>query len=353
MYKIAKYAFAGAGTFAFLHKARSFVLSADDIKKDMQIEKGFEEDDLSQLKLFSVTSQTELAREIAFYLKTRIGKLQVVRSGQSEKPTVHIMEDVNSKVIYLVCSFNSDQNSIQDSLNDLTTTISMMKSKFPSKVNVILPYYGKDDFSEEYLSEALKNVGADKILTVDMDSHHLKASPQIPLIDVDTDRLCASYFKSQGLKDLVIVAANNFLIEKVNKIKEKLEREGHRVEIGRLDSNESEVSYRGESLKGKDVILVDNVVDSGKPLYNISTYLDTLGANNIHMFATHGVINDETVEFIDHSPIKELVITNTLQLEVNQMSAKINQISVAKIIADTIAQSTFQKNLSNLSSETL
>ncbi|RYZ81576.1 MAG: ribose-phosphate pyrophosphokinase [Proteobacteria bacterium] len=206
-------------------------------------------------------------------------------------------------------------------------------------------------FSEEDLSEALKKVGADKILTVDMDNHHLKTSPQIPLIDMDTDRLCASYFKSQGLKDLVIVAANSSVIEKVNNIKEKLEREGPRVEIGRLDSNETEVSYRGESLQGRDVILVDNIVDSGKPLYNISTYLNTLGANNIHMFATHGVINDETVDFIDYSPIKQLVITNTLQLDVSQMSSKINQISVAKIIADTIAQSSFQKNLSDLYSE--
>jgi len=353
MYKVAKYIFSGAGTFGFLHKAKSFVLSADEIQKDVQIEKGFEEDDLSQLKLFSVTNQTELAKEIAFYLKTRIGKLQVIRNEQSDKPTVNIMEDVNSKVIYLVCSFNSDQKSIQDSLTDLTTTISMMKSKFPSKVNVILPYYGKAGeglpFSEEYLSEALKKVGADKILTVGMDNHNLKSSPQIPLIDVDTDKLCASYFKNQGLKDLVLVAANNFLLEKVNKIKEKLEREGHRVEIGRLDSNESEFSYRGESLVGKDVILVDNIVDSGKPLYNISTYLDTLGASSIHMFATHGVINDETVDFIDHSPLKELVITNTLQLE--KQSKKINQISVAKIIANTIAQSTFQKNLPDLYSK--
>ncbi len=348
MHKVAKFVFAGAGTFAFLHKTKSFILSKDESKKEFQVEV---EDDLSQLKLFSMTNQTELAKEIAFYLKTRIGKLQVIKTEQNDKPTVNIMEDINSKVIYLVCSFNSDQKSIPDSLNDLTTTVSMMKSKYPSKVNVILPYYGKTRKDQELvsdLSEALKKVGADKILTVDMD---LKASADIPLIDVDTNRLCASYFKKQGLKDLVIVAANNSLIEKVNKIKEKLETEGHRVEIGRLEMDNNEVNYQGDSLQGRNVILVDNVVDSGKPLYNISTYLDTLGANSIHMFATHGVINDETVDFINYSPIKELVITNTLQLEVTHLSPKINQISVAKIIANTIAQSSFQKNLSDLSSQ--
>lgn len=348
MHKVAKFIFAGAGTFAFLHKTKSFILSKDESKKEFQVEV---EDDLSQLKLFSMTNQTELAKEIAFYLKTRIGKLQVIKTEQNDKPTVNIMEDINSKVIYLVCSFNSDQKSIPDSLNDLTTTVSMMKSKYPSKVNVILPYYGKTRKDQELvsdLSEALKKVGADKILTVDMD---LKASADIPLIDVDTNRLCASYFKKQGLKDLVIVAANNSLIEKVNKIKEKLETEGHRVEIGRLEMDNNEVNYQGDSLQGRNVILVDNVVDSGKPLYNISTYLDTLGANSIHMFATHGVINDETVDFINYSPIKELVITNTLQLEVTHLSPKINQISVAKIIANTIAQSSFQKNLSDLSSQ--
>jgi len=352
MHKVAKFVFAGAGTFAFLHKTKSFILSKDESKREFQVEKEVE-DDLSQLKLFSMTNQTELAKEIAFHLKTRIGKLQVIKTEQNDKPTVNIMEDINSKVIYLVCSFNSDHKSIQDSLNDLTTTVSMMKSMYPSKVNVILPYYGKTRKDQEIvsdLSEALKKVGADKILTVDMD---FKTSADIPLIDVDTDRLCASYFKKQGLKDLVIVAANKHLIEKVNKIKEKLETEGHQVEIGRLEMENNEVNYRGESLQGRNVIVIDNVVDSGKPLYNISTYLDTLGANSIHMFATHGVINDETVDFINYSPIKELVITNTLQLEVTHLSPKINQISVAKIIANTIAQSTFQKNLADLSSQKL
>jgi len=362
MKKFAKFMFAGASSLAFFHKARWLAFTEEENTKQRLVEKHFD-NDLSELKLFSVTDQSELAHEIAFYLKTQIGKLQVIRGNVDEKPIVNIMEDIHSKVIYLICSFNPDQASIKKSIDSLITTIATMKGQSPCKVNVVLPYYGpsrhngeesKDlPISEDELSKLLEAAGADKIVTVNMHDDHNAIPFHIPLVEVDAHQLCASYFEKQKLKDLVIISTSEALSDKVNEIKEKLEQGGTRVETGIVKgSNGSQLDYIGESVKDRDVILVDNVVDSGKPLYNISRFLkNKLGAKNIHVFAPHGVLSDETVEFLDYSPITELVITNTLQLENSHMSSKIEQISVAKLLADLIAQSTFHKNLQELYQE--
>ena len=359
MSRFAKFLGVGFSSFLLTSQARWLVLASDERKKETNTE-SYLNVSVPELKLFSVTEETELANEIAFYLKTRIGKLQVVRKSDNEKPTVNIFEDVNSKVIYLICSFDPAQGSISKPIQDLATAISTIKTQSPSKVNVILPYYGDSNqhgkvrdhsvFSPDYLSGLLEGAGADKIITVNMGDDQLSTPSHIPLVKLDAHKLCASYFKRQQLKDLVLVYENQELESKVNKIKSKLESDGHKVELGKLQkrSGSTKFDYIGEAIEGRDVIIVDNIVDSGKPVYNAARYLERLGAHSIQMFATHGVIDDETIDFIDHSPIKQLVITNTLPLDSTHLSPKINQISVAKMLANIIAQSTFQKNLQEL-----
>jgi len=346
----------GVGSFAVMDHTKRSALARDNFSKGATM--GGSKQDLSQLKFFSVTDQTELANEIAFYFKAKLGKLQVIKKNAEEKPTVNVFENVQSKEIYLICSFNPTQESIKQSIKGLVTSISTLKAQSPSKVNVVLPYYNvsrKTDNSEqtspssEELSQILERAGADKIVTVNMHENHKELPLHIPTIELNANRLCANYFKDQQLKDLVIVYTNEDLKDDVHKIQKKLEQEGRKAEIQMLrNTNDSSLE---KSISGRDVLLVDNIVDSGKPLYNVSTYLNQLGARSINMFAVHGVINDETIDFLDYSPIKQLVITNTLPLDSSIMSPKISQVSVAKMLANMIAQSTFQKNLYQLHEE--
>lgn len=358
MNRLTKLIALGAGSFAFLYKTNMLAFAkSNDRSKAGQTSTQMLDDDISRIKLFSVTEQTELANEIAFYLKTRIGKLQIIRKDGSTKPTVNVFENVNSKEIFLVCSFHPDQESIKESIDGLVISISTLKSQSPSKVNVILPYYSNSHnnhenilpFTEEELSNLLESAGADKIFTVNMHENEHNAPFHIPLVELDAHNLCVKHFNSQQLKDLVIVYTNEGLEEKVTHLKGKLEKQGHKVDTQLIaEIDESNASIISNPIKGHDVLLVDNIVDSGEPLLNISNYLSKLGAKSIQMFAIHGVINNQTIDFIDYSPIKELVITNTLPLDTAHLSPKISQVSVAKMIANKIAQSTFHMNLEQL-----
>ncbi len=354
MKTFSKFLFVGLGTGVILHKTNWLAYARERIQLNhKQIE-----DDITGLKLFSVTDQSELAREIAFHLKTKIGKLQVLNEDGKGQPTVNVMEDVHSKIIYLVCTFKPDDHSTNESINNLVSTIATMKSQSPKKVNVILPCDGLQSqneagigYSREDLYKLLEKAGADKIFTVNMNKSG--GISKLPLVEVDAHKLCVNYFKNKGFKDVVIVSSNETIKDNIIKIKEKLEQEGRRADIGMIEEiGDSQLNYVGDSVKDRNVILVDNAVVSGKSIYDMSNYLKlNLGAKSIRMFAPHGVLDDETVDFLDHSPITELVITNTLPLEDSRLSTKIQQISVAKLLADMIAQSTFHKNLQELYQE--
>lgn len=357
MNRLTKLIALGAGSFAFLYQTNMLAFTRSyERSKVAQTDTQMLDNDISRIKLFSVTEHTELANEIAFYLKTKVGKLQVIRKDSATKPTVNIFEDVNSKEIFLVCSFHPDQESIKGSIDDLVTSIYTLKSHSASKVNVILPYYSNSHyhsenvlpFTEEELSDLLETAGADKIFTVNMHENEHKAPFHIPLVELDANNLCVKHFKGQQLKDLVIVYTNELLEEKVSHIKAKLEKQGHKVNTQLMTRIDESNLHQDNSIKGHDVLLVDNIVDSGEPLYSISNFLKKLGANSIHMFAIHGVMNNQTVDFLNYSPIKELVITNTLPLDTAHLSPKISQVSVAKMIANKIAQSTFHMNLEQL-----
>ena len=130
MNRFAKFLGVGFSSFLLTSQARWLVLASDERKKETNTER-YLNVGVPEFKLFSVTEETELANEIAFYLKTRIGKLQVVRKNEDEKPTVNIFEDVNSKVIYLICSFDPAQGSISKPIQDLATAISTIKAQSP------------------------------------------------------------------------------------------------------------------------------------------------------------------------------------------------------------------------------
>lgn len=318
--------------------------------------------DVAKLRLFSLTSQKDLASEIAYYLNTTLGKLQIKKLYEGSDSQIDILESVRSKVVYIICSFDPSRWTCNETFVDLLLTICAMKKSSVLKVNVVLPYYAyarqnniegdirSSSLFASDLAKLLEAAGADKIFTVDLETSQLMGSFNIPIIEVDCNRLCASYFKKHNFKDLVVVCANDRLFPKAIKIKTKLEEEeGRKVDVGiMVRVHNYDFDYIGKAVKGRDILLIDNVIDTAQSITSVASKLDAMGARNIYMFAIHGVLSPGATELIDNSPIKEMVITNTVPLDQSRLSPKINQVSVAKMLAETIAQSTFNKDLETL-----
>lgn len=338
----------------------------DDLAEGIQIDKETDTvpHDLERLRLFSLTPQKDLAHEIAYHLNTTLGKLKVNKKYEGSESHIDILESVRTKRVFLICSFDKSRWSFNETLIDLMLTICAMKKSSVRKVNVILPYYAytrQNKIEGEARSQSLfasdiasmlEAAGADRIFTVDLESSQLHGSFNIPLVEVDCNRLCARYFKDYNFKDLIVVCANDTLFARAVKIKNRLEQEGRKVDVGvMVRVQDQNFDYIGKEVNGRDVLLIDNVVDTAQTVYNVSNKLEQLGANNIYLFAVHGVLSNNAVQLIDESPIKEVVLTNTVPLDTDNLSSKINQISVGKILAETIAQATFNKDLETLRKE--
>lgn len=318
----------------------------------------------TRVRLFSVTPQKDLANEIAYHLNINLGKLQTKKKYEGSESHIDILESVRSKVVYLICSFDKSRWSFNETLIDLLLTICAMKKNSARKVHVVLPYYAytrQNNIEGDIRSQSLfasdialmlEAAGADKIYTVDLEASQLNGSFNIPIVEVDCNGLCASYFKEHKFKNLVVVCANDRLFPRAIKIKNKFEQEGRAVDVGvMVRVHDYNFDYIGKSVTGKDVLLIDNVIDTGKTVHHVSKKLDELGASNIYMFAIHGVFSKGAIELLDESPIKEVVTTNTVPLDTSDLSSKITQISVAKMLAETITQTTSTKGLETVKKE--
>jgi len=340
------------------------VFTLEDVAEGIHIEKSKHARNDTRVRLFSVTPQKDLASEIAYHLNINLGKLQIKKKYEGSESHIDILESVRSKVVYLICSFDKSRWSFNETLIDLLLTICAMKKNSVRKVHVVLPYYAytrqnniegdirsKSLFASD-IALMLEAAGADKIYTVDLEASQLNGSFNIPIVEVDCNGLCASYFKKHNFKELIVVCANDRLFPRAVKIKSKFEQEGRAVDVGiMVRVHDHNFDYIGKSVAGRDVLLIDNVIDTGKTVHSVSKKLDQLGANNIYMFAIHGVFSEGAIELLDESPIKEVVTTNTVPLDTSDLSSKITQISVAKMLAETITQTTSTKSLETLKKE--
>ncbi len=363
------YQFLGMATVSlpFIYQPASKVFALDESAEGHDLERahGFIGQNLQHISLFSVTKERELANDIALYFNTRLGKIQTFQSPEGEETKIQIFESVRAKKVFLICSFDTSRWSFNNSLIDLLLTISAMKRSSPVEVNVVLPYFAycrqssitgnRQPTLAADIAVLLEAAGADKLYTVNLHNPSTHGSFNIPVLDIDVSGLCVTYFKKYPFKDLTLVCSNDRVFPQALKIKTAFQKAGHSVDVGilakRQTASDMEFEYIGGELKGRDVLIIDSLIDTGDTALEASKCLNKLGANEIYMFAVHGVLTDGSIEKINKSYIKELVLTNTMPLNMSKLSPKINQISVASLIAETIAQSTFNKTLSQIKHE--
>ena len=361
---------AGATSFGLLYKPVLKAFAIDESAEGIELEKSSDSihHNIFDMTLFSVTRERDLAKDIALNFNTRLGKIQVSQNGVGDETQIKIMESIRGKRVYLVCSFDLTRWSFNETLVDLFLTVAAMKRNSPVEVNVVLPYYAygrqnapdsphrKSLFASDVAS-FLEAAGADKVFTVNLPAQQIHGVFNIPLLEVDVIGVCASYYKKHTFKDLVVVCANDRLFPQALKLQVALVKAGHKVEVGllaeQLSQSEGKFKYIGKELKGRDVLIIDNVIDTGITTYEVSNYLNDLGANEIYMFATHGILSEGAIERVNESKLKELVITNTLPLHMSKFSPKINQVSIAPMLAETIAQNAFNKRLEKIKEDVL
>ena len=298
----------------------------------------------SEIKIISGNSNKELAEKIAEYIGVKVADCQVTTFSDGEI-SVNINETVRGCDVFVVQSTN---NPVNNNLMELLIMIDALKRASAGRITAVIPYYGyarqdrkakaRDPITAKLVANLITAAGADRVLTMDLHASQIQGYFDIPLDHLLGGNLLANYFNSKNLEDLVVVSPDLGSVTRSRKFANQLEGE---VPLAIIDkrrpkANVCEVMNLIGDVKGKNVIMLDDMIDTAGTITNAANALKEFGAKNIYAGCTHAVLSGPAIERIENSAISELIVLDTIKLPKEKELDKIKVLTVAEMFGEAI-----------------
>ena len=296
----------------------------------------------SEIKIITGNSNPELAKKIAEYLDADIAKTDVSTFSDGEI-SVNIKETVRGTDVFVIQSTNSPVNN---NLMELLIIIDGLKRASAGRITAVIPYYGyarqdrkaksRDPITAKLVANLITAAGADRVLTMDLHAAQIQGYFDIPVDHLLGVPILAKYFKEKQIEDLVIVSPDLGSVTRARNFANQLDAPIAIIDKRRQQANVSEVMNIIGDIKGKNVILVDDMIDTAGTIVNGANALKEFGAKEVYACCTHPVLSGPAIERIQNSVIKELIVLDTIDLPEEKKIDKIKVQSVAPILASAI-----------------
>ena len=298
----------------------------------------------SNLKLFSCNSHPELAQEIAEHMGIELGKSTGTRCSYGET-SVSIWESVRSKDCFIG---QSTCEPVNDNLMELLIMTDALKRASCNSVTAVMPYYGyarqdrkakaRDPITAKLVANMMTAAGIDRVITMDLHASQEQGYFDIPVDHMLGQPMLTDYFKLKDLDDLVIVSPDHGSVTRARNMAKPFNCPIAIIDKRRPEPNKSEIMNIIGDVKGKNCIILDDLIDTAGTICNAAKALDDLGAKSVYACATHAVLSGPAIERIEASPIKEMVLLNTIPIPEEKMLKKFTVLSVGHIFAETISR---------------
>jgi len=300
-----------------------------------------EELDYNSFAIFAGEKSEYLARQICEYLHCPLGKMAIQHFKDGEYAVAY-EESVRGKYVFLVQSTPAPS----DNLFELLLMIDAAKRASAYKIAAVVPYFGwarqdrKDQprvsIGAKLVADMLQVAGADRVITLDLHADQIQGFFNIPVDHLYGYSIFAEYVKSLNLKDLIIASPDVGGSKRAAKFASHV---GHAPIVlcykHREKANEvAQLRVLGK-VKDKDVVIVDDLVDTAGTLCKAAEEMKKLGAHSVRAVASHGVMSGEAITNVDNSQLEELVFSDSLPFDTSRCS-KVKVISVARVFASTI-----------------
>ncbi len=306
--------------------------------------------------LFTGTSHPKLAKEIADYLGIKLGEVQLDRFPDGEI-SVQIKENVRGRDVFLMQSIALDPNNY---LMELLIMIDSLRRASAQSIAVVIPYFGycrqdrKDrprvPITAKLVANLLQNAGATRVVTMDLHTDQLQG-----FFDIPVDNLYARPCISEGVKrdvdpsNLVVVTPDIGSVKLAKAYAQQMGVDFAIVDKHRCDSSNVEVVTLIGEVKGKDVLLADDMCSTAGTLVSAAKVCQEKGANRIFAAVTHGLFVGPAVEKIENSPIEVLYMSNTIPYtERLDGATKVRTVSVANLFGQAIHCILSRESISSL-----
>jgi len=303
------------------------------------------------IKLFSGSSNYELAEKVAKKLKMNLGQIEFKKFSDGETLPIY-KENIRGRTVFIIQSCYPPF----DNYWELFQMIDAAKRGSALKIIPILVYYGysrqdrKDQprvcISSKLISDFLETAGATRIVSIDLHADQIASFFDIPVDQLQSSYIFIPHIKKMNIEDIVIAAPDTGGTKKAKYLAGRLNTEmvicyKHRPEANKID----EMILIGD-VKDKNVIIVDDIIDTAKTLCSSADLMIEKGAKSVRAVITHPLLSGDAYENIEKSKISEIIVTDTIPLK--KSNEKITVLSTDVLLSKAIKNIVNNKSLSKL-----
>ncbi|MCR8643342.1 ribose-phosphate pyrophosphokinase [Paenibacillus sp. N1-5-1-14] len=295
----------------------------------------------NQVKIFSGSSNPDLAKRICDELGQPLGKIKLSRFKSGEIYCCY-EESIRNCDVYLVQTFS---HPINEHMMELLIMMDAAKRASARTINLVLPYYGysrqerkaapREPISAKLMADLFVAAGSHRLITIDLHAPAIQAFFNIPVDHLTALDLITDYIRKKDIKNPIIVSPDAGRATTAEKMANILDAPFAIMIKKRPEHNESVITHVIGDVKGRTPIIIEDLIDTGSTIVNVVEGLKERGAEDAYVCATHPVFSGPALERLDHPNIKEVVITDSLAIG-SEYPERFKVLSVAPLLSDAI-----------------
>lgn len=303
-------------------------------------------------KIFSGTAHIDFSKELAKHLDGVVSKANVNRFSDGEI-NVQISESVRGKDIFIIQPTCAPTN---DNLMELLIMADAFKRSSANSINAVIPYFGyarqdrkaapRVPITAKLVANLIQSAGINRIITMDLHAGQIQGFFDIPVDNLYGSIIFRDYVRSKNLKNPIIASPDIGGVSRARYFADQLHLDLVIVDKKREKANESEVMNIIGDVEGKDVILVDDMIDTAGTMCKAANVLKSRGANSVMALGTHPVLSGPAIQRIQESALDEVVVSNSIPLK--NSCSKITVLSVAPLFAEVIRRIHYNESVNSL-----
>ena len=308
-----------------------------------------------RLLLISGNSNRELAERISRVLNKPLAEATIKRFSDGEV-WVEVNENVRGREVFVI---QSTCPPVNDNLMELLIILDALKRASASKVTAVIPYYGyarqdrksapRTPISAKLVANLLTTAGADRVVTMDLHAGQIQGFFDIPVDNLYAAPVLLKYIRENYGDDLTVVSPDAGGVERARAYAKRLGCHLAIIDKRRPSPNEAEIMHVVGEIEGKNAIIVDDMVDTAGTLTKAVDALLANGAKEVSAAITHPVLSGKAIERIKNSPLKELIVTDTIPLkEEAKEIEKIKVLTISELLGEAIKRIYYETSVSSL-----
>lgn len=295
------------------------------------------------LKMFALNSNKPLAEKIAAAAGVKLGKATIKHFSDGEI-SITVDESIRGDDIFLIQSVSDPVNT---NLMELMIMVDAVRRASAHSITVVIPYYGysradrkarsREPITAKLIASLLEDDGVNRVVTLDLHAAQLQGFFDIPMDHLEATPLLAGYFIDHGLTDnLVVVSPDHAGVSKARRMADLLHAPLAIIDNRDPDKSTTSADAVIGSVQGKNAILVDDIIDTAVRISISAQTLKNAGANDIYAVATHPVFSKNAVTQMKNSPLKKVIVTDSIQMPDSKQFDKLEIISVGNLMGQAI-----------------